>query len=521
VSATEVTGPPPERTEPDQGPGTDAEARLLFRYVTVEEWRDYRAVVGVFAGTFFREFTPDEVAAELAARGHVLAPNVVTDRLDQLVGWGNLTVSASVGNPSSLADYYRRRSRYLITRAGQEVHEVVEGVLARVDEVRDVSVGRLGALRRALERLSVIDVAGTDPAELADAVRAVFDPHRAFTTEITQFFAAINQWQSRYDLDADELRFFAEVLVGYVGERLGEIERLTPPISRALAALDPALPAIIDRARGGLAARVDEAGIAGVTVVHTDGSARADWDHLGAWFRSRPGVPSRLEQLGRDAVAAVATLTQNLTRLSRVGLGATSRRADLLRLAAFLDGAADEADCHRLAAAAFGLHAPVHLSVRAGDAEDPVPATTAWADAPRAPVPVSLRERGETTNRGRPSPLPDRDRERRLLRERRAAEDERQRRADAELAALAELDGARISDAALARLEQLVGRALAGLGVSGLRAEASDGALAVVVVRKPGGSTTVTTPSGTLRVDDLAVEVLPAPTIGAAGEVDR
>ena len=37
--------------------------------------------------------------------------------------------------------------------------------------------------------------------------------------------------------------------------------------------------------------------------------------------------------LGRDAVNAVRTLTQNLTRLSRSGLGGSSRRADYLRLA--------------------------------------------------------------------------------------------------------------------------------------------------------------------------------------------
>ena len=39
--------------------------------------------------------------------------DAVPDRLESLRRWGNLTVSSSIGNPSSLADYYRRRSRYL------------------------------------------------------------------------------------------------------------------------------------------------------------------------------------------------------------------------------------------------------------------------------------------------------------------------------------------------------------------------------------------------------------------------
>ena len=133
---------------------------------------------------------------------------IVGERLDSLRRWGNLTVSSAVGNPQSIQDYYRRRNRYLITRAGQEVHQLVEGVLTRVDAVTDVSTARLRALIDALERLAALDAHREDPTVLADAVGAVFDPHEAFTAEITQFFAAINQWQSRYDLFARRAAFF-------------------------------------------------------------------------------------------------------------------------------------------------------------------------------------------------------------------------------------------------------------------------------------------------------------------------
>ena len=40
--------------------------RDLFRYVVTPEWADYRAIMGVFADTFFSEFTPEDVAARLA-----------------------------------------------------------------------------------------------------------------------------------------------------------------------------------------------------------------------------------------------------------------------------------------------------------------------------------------------------------------------------------------------------------------------------------------------------------------------
>ncbi|MGB8963425.1 MAG: DUF2397 family protein [Pseudonocardiaceae bacterium] len=105
-----------------------------------------------------------------------------------------------------------------------------------------------------------------DPGVLADAVRAVFDPHRAFSAEITQFFAEIDQWQSRFDLDETEFAFFSEVLVGYVGERLESLERRARPIAALLGELAPRIPVLVTRARDGLAARVAEAGLTDVQV---------------------------------------------------------------------------------------------------------------------------------------------------------------------------------------------------------------------------------------------------------------
>src|SRR5690606_6989570 len=47
-----------------------AAGRDLFRYVVAQEWVDYRAIMGVFADTFFSEFTPEDVAFRLAETGH-------------------------------------------------------------------------------------------------------------------------------------------------------------------------------------------------------------------------------------------------------------------------------------------------------------------------------------------------------------------------------------------------------------------------------------------------------------------
>ncbi len=488
------------------------QGRRLFRYLGGDEWREYRAIMAVFAGTFFSEFTPEDVQAALGARADDVDPTVVADRLESLRRWGNLTVSTSIGNPTSIADYYRRRNRYLITRAGQEVHDLVEGVLARVDEVRDVSTGRLRVLLEALRTLAAHDIAVIDPVTLGDLVGAVFDPHQVFTAEITQFFAAINQWQSRYDLSPDEFRFFAEVLVGYVAERLDEIERTARPIGHVLDELAPRFALIVERAHLGLATRVAQAGLDdSVSVTRRAGATIADWDHLAGWFVSRRGRPSRIEQLGREAVAAIRTLTLNLARLSRVGVGASSRRADFLRIARWFHDATPE-QLPQLVVAAFGLHPTTHWGVLADDAGDPVTTSTPWRDAPRAVVPVSLRERGDTTNRGRASPLRDRALEERVLRQRRAAELDAARQVDEELLA-GPLAGRTLSGPAMARLQRVLARAMTGLGVEHLGASVDDGALRCIVQRRVEADLAIASVDGTLTLCRLHVTIEPVGTV--------
>ena len=498
----------PERSPADFATG----ARDLFRYINASEWTDYRAIMGIFAGTFFSEFTPEVIAARLAQADHALEVELVGDRLEALRRWGNLTVSSAVGNPQSIQDYYRRRNRYLITRAGQEVHQMVEGILTRVDAVTDVSTSRLRALLDALDRIGSLDIEHTEADMLADAVSAVFDPHEAFTAEITQLFAAINQWQSRYDLAPEELRFFAEVLIGYVGERLEEIERAARPIGYRLASLQDRLTLLVERASKGLAGRVDAAGLSGsVAVRHRAGSRLQDWEHLGSWFLRGSGRPSRIETLTREAVAAVRTLTLNLTRLSRAGVGSASRRADFLRLAQFFARSPEEAP--RLAVAAFGLSPSNHYGTLAADAGDPVPTATSWWNAPRAEVAVSLRERGDTTPRGRITPIPDRTRERTLLERRRAEERATRERADYELLDQPVIDGRTVSADALRRLQELIGRALVQLGTRAAAVERTDGPVVCRIERTRGRHTRVHAPGGTWTMLNLTV------TVRAAGAI--
>jgi len=501
---------------------TDLEqARLLFRYLGGEEWQEYRAILRVFADTFFAEFTPEDVAERTLI--HV---DTARDRLESLRRWGNLTVSSSVGNPTSLDDYYRRRHRYLITRAGQEVFDLVERMLAAVDEIGDVQTARLRDLHRALETVlehlaSPEDMAPDAPSILTDAVRTVFDIHDRFTTELTQFFVQLNEWQNRYDLTPEEVHVFASVLVDYVSEQLTEIERVAGPIGRSierlLARLDELLPAL----KSGLAARIDEAGLSDAMAVRRlKGANGQDWHHLAAWFVRTPGRPSRLDQHTRQALAAVRTLTTNVSRLARLGTAMSSRRSDFVRLAGFFDSAAAVEQAHMIAAAAFGLGSCRRLGTLSSDSDDPEPTVTPWRDAPRASVPLSLRERGDTSARGSASPVRDRSRELELLRRRRELQRVARERTAAELLSCTDgtgrVDGARLSQECFVMLRDLIGRSSHGARPGVPARHAAEAGVQCEVRRVPGARTTVESPEGSLTMHGLVVTIKPEPTLEPA-----
>ena len=70
--------------KPTEGDDGADRARRLFRYVHGDEWMDYRAIMAVFADTFFAEFTPDDVVAALARSSVALDAVIAADRLERL-----------------------------------------------------------------------------------------------------------------------------------------------------------------------------------------------------------------------------------------------------------------------------------------------------------------------------------------------------------------------------------------------------------------------------------------------------
>ena len=209
---------------------------------------------------------------------------------------------------------------------------------------------------------------------------------------------------------------------------------------------------------------------------------------------------------------AVGALLANVKRMNAASSRETSLRRHFLRLASWLDAATPD-DAHVLYTSAFALYGARHLGVALdADIAEALPATTSWWLAPAAPVPVSIRERGDRTPRGRLVRVADhRAQKERLVAERRR-EDEQRAQAVAELLAVGDrLDEVRLSGAALRVLFELLGQATARFGpeLAGASAALVD-ADVVLWVEPSARPTTLRSALGNLTVEGFRLAITEA-----------
>jgi len=248
-------------------------------------------------------------------------------------------------------------------------------------------------------------------------------------------------------------------------------------------------------------------------VERAQGRTRTDWEELAAWYDASQGA-SGPEQLRGAAGQALGQLITNAKRLLDSSGTGFSRRADFLRLARWF-AAADDEQAHRLYNAAFGAYPARHLLFGPDEPDPRIGPTTSWWHAESVPIPVSLRERGDRTMRGRTSRVPDPTADRLRLTAEAEREAEQRQAAAAELALAGALHGAAISPAARDLLLDLVGALLAQQGE-----QVTDHDAGLRLRAVPGPDTVVSSPDGTTTFVRLTLTVSAA-TMSANGSADE
>lgn len=492
-----------------------------FAHVTAEKADSYRAVLGTFAAAktrFLVHLRPEDVADALPDR---VGSQDLTPVLSQLVEWRNLRADPDTSRVTTVEDFLRARYLYSLTREG----EAAERALAAYDE----ALGRRGELqavaladvRELLGELATLDP--TDRGKVHRSLTALAERFRGLADNAQAFMGSVQRTVDLADADEDAFIAYKDRLVDYLQRFVRDLVVLSAEIAQRLQALDAA-PLLDAAARHEAADAVPDEADQEVVVAARRAEWEARWRGLTAWFVGDRGHPSQSALLRDRARAAVPALLEAARTLHERRAGRTDRSADFRALARWFADADDDADCHRLWRAAFGLAPARHLTVDAETLDErraaPVPPSTAWAAAPPIVVSPRLRRTGSAERRGRPTAVEDRTAARRRLAELQLAEraqTEAVRRRFATGLPTRLSDLGRLDAAEFALFLALLGDALSALppDAADVETTTADGSILLRLSRPADGATAeIVTADGLLRGPDclLTVVDLASPT---------
>jgi uncharacterized protein (TIGR02677 family) len=491
-------------TDADKAPVADAGRLNLYRYVVAENAGDYVAIMRLFTSTMLADLSAAEVVAHLADVGVTLSVEDVEARCRKLEEWGNLVRSVRDARVATVADYLRSRSRFQVSKLGGRVHRQVDEMLRATEGAREVARELLGGMLDTLERiLGQLTSEPVNAEAVAADVTTVFAGQRLFTESVRDFYAYLHHVLSRYDLVGEEYTGFKTLLLEYVDLITADVAQHAPAVTAALDRLAPHLDALL----AVLATLPTLTSPDGTATERSPGRIRTDWDELAAWYSGRTSR-SGPQQLRNAAEQALAQLLNNAKRMLAAAGTGVSRRADLLRLAGWF-ATADSGEAHRLFNAAFGAFPVRHLAIGPDEPNPRAGALTSWWDADPVDVPVSLRERGDRAARGRTARVPDPGLDREALLAEARAEAEQARASAAELVAIGQMDGARLSAAARDMLLDRLADLLASCQELTEPAESVDSDLGFVLRAEPqpGITTVVHADDGVLTIEGLWLTV--------------
>lgn len=494
--------------------GVEGDTALrVFSYAVAEKAEVYVAIVDALVAAkerFQLQVRPSELIRQLSQQadrtaGAELTIEEVTDALESLFGWGNVSRFYDPAAPETLDQFYAKRFLYQLTEAGLAAHEGVRAV-RRVG----LNTGRLsGVLLPAIsEGLRAIQAeAGQpvpDPARLYGSFIGLFNSFKELADNAARYMDALSVEMAGITTDDESFLAYKRAVFTYLTEFVARLTQTVPEVASLITALDPAIAELIEAA-----ARADEA----PTLDQEDDGVRRSfterWSGVRAWFvNTRPDESSIADSLRMAMLDAINRILAALDRLHERHLRRVSREADFTQLARWFATTSD-GDAALLWDHAFGLWPPRHFAELAGDEEEDRNRSF-WA-APPAEVAPRLRAAGVRASPGRPAKAASyRDTKSAGL----AAVREAHRRAERALARLADRAPVRLSD--LGRLDPHEFAALLTVVDAALAAppdrhgtRTASTALVAVTLRplSEPGTAEIVTPTGRLRCADCVLDI--------------
>lgn len=453
----------------------------------------------------------------------------VTEALNKLVEWENLRADPDTGRVTTVEDFHRARFLYQLTREGEAAERalgVYDEQLGQRGALQAVALSDIATQLRALHELA--RQADPDSGRTSLLLRGLVARCEDLAGNAQAFMGSLQRTIDLYDADVDAFRAYKNQLVGYLERFVKDLVTIGGEIAGLLGELEATgvsrlLETVARRdaedAAPGAAAEGEELDddpqeAAFVAGLH---GWEERWRGLRQWFVSEPRRPSQAKLLRARARAAIPQLLAVVATLNERRAGRSDRSADFRALACWFAEAPDEDAMHRLWRVAFGLYGSRHLVVDretlAAREEEPIPATTPWAQAPPLRISPQLRRTGTYERRGRPNRVLDRASDRQRLEQLAARQVAETAAARARLATdrplrlreLGELDAAAFSLFLTLLADALAARRPDQREVATTTA---DGTMSIRLTALDDGEiATIHTPSGVFRGPDHLVEI--------------
>ena len=496
----------------------------LFRHVSAEKAVFYRRIMDVFAAAkrqYRLQLRPDEVLAEVQWPEAPPRIEEVNAALTQLADWGNLQSQPDTARVSTLNDFYRARFLYRLSLGGEAVEAALAAFFQALQhraELQTVALEDIASRLLALQNLIDADASGDGPdtAKAHEILRDLVRVFESLADNAQAFMAGVSRSIELQQAEAASVVGYKRRLIDYLERFMGDLVRRSDAIARLVQALtpriDPVLLRVAEReARD--AAPGSEHDLADEKFRRWQ-AWRERWKGLRGWFLQTGQEPPQAELLRARVRAAIPQLLGAIALINERRSGRSDRSADFRRLAGWFAACVDETEAHRLARAAFALNPARHFCLNP-QADDSLPASTRWADAPPLQINPRLREYGEAAPRGPLAKVRDRSLERarmagELAEESRQVEAARRRLATGRatlLSALGELD-----THAFGLFLNLLGEALAEQSgpQAAVERQTGDGLLHIrLEPLADGSSARMVTPAGVFAGRDHLLTITP------------
>ncbi|WP_207005073.1 TIGR02677 family protein [Trinickia mobilis] len=403
------------------GVRTITDNAALFRHVTAEKARLYRAILDVFATAkrqYRLQLRPDEVLSEANWSDGTPRPEDVNGALVQLAEWGNLQSQPDTARVSTLSDFYRARFLYRLSVGGEAVETALSTFSQSLRRRAELQTVALEDIASRLSTLQILLDAGEelDVPKVHEALRDLVQVFEKLADNAQAFMAGVARSLELQQAAANAVVTYKRRLIDYLERFLGDLVRRSDAIASMLLQIAPRINFALQQ----VAEREARDAAPGDELEASQERTRRwrewldRWKGLRGWFLATEQTPPQVDLLRSKARTAIPQLLGAIAAINDRRSGRSDRSADFRILAGWFVACESDEDANRLGRAAFALNPSRHFSANPQTDVD-VPANTPWADAPPLEINPRLREYGEMAPRGPLPKIRNRSAERGLL----------------------------------------------------------------------------------------------------------